>query len=100
MKPLMPGQTMVQRVEQLENEMQIRNGIGWKPDSDSPGRLVTAEVIDYVADNDRLRAAIASSCDEQRYEALGACERASKAEAEIEKLRAVLKDMLTLYDVF
>ena len=40
----------------------------------------------------KLRAAIAASCDEQRYE-LYPCGRAAEAETEIERLRAALHNL-------
>lgn len=36
--------------------LEVKDGIGWKPDPDSPGRLVSADIIDYVNEIERLKA--------------------------------------------
>ncbi len=43
----------------MPKALTIEMGIGWKPDPQKPGYLVTADIRDYVAEIERLRAALA-----------------------------------------
>jgi hypothetical protein len=40
--------------------MKIDRGIGWKPNPDNPGRLVSCDIPDYVVEIERLLAALQS----------------------------------------
>lgn len=60
-------------------ELKIRDGIGWKRDPDEVGWLISAGIVDYVAEIERLRAALASQSHQD-------------ATTEIDRLRSALED--------
>lgn len=44
--------------------MKIEMGIGWKPDPEKPGYLVSCYIRDYVAEIERLRKALQEILDD------------------------------------
>lgn len=65
----------------------------WKYDENDI-RLMNDEIDRLAAENERLKADMAKSCDDGRDgpESYWSCERANRAEAENERLRAALEE--------
>jgi len=74
--------------------LKIEMGIGWKPDPEKPGHLVSANIRDYVAEIERLRAEVErkQKClDVMASEVLDRNQRVAQLDAYGGRLRAALR---------